>query len=430
MSDLIARTAIEQMNMQPVMADKNQAAQMANNLSLMAAMKAEDIEAQERKVIDQLCAAYGFDAKSQNKPYAYQDGVAVIPIHGTLINRFGGSWGYVTGYNYIQRMRALATADDDVLLIAYDHQSGGGQVAGAFETAKSIFDARAEKPSIAIVDHASYSAAFMQAVAADKIYVVPTGGVGSVGVYTMHVDMSKMLEDWGLKIQFIHSGDNKVDGNPYEPLPDDVRADIQARVDKTRTNFVNLVAEYRGIDADAVRKTEGRCYDAETALQMGLIDGIATPAEAISKFFNDYEKHEEDETMSDKDKAAAAAAAATQATGPAVDENALRAEGAAAERARVSAIMGSEEAKERPTLANHIALNTGMSAADAKGLLAASAKENQAPTKAEETDPLAAAMAKTDQPVVGADKNNGDDKADGVNTLLADYTAVTGRVLN
>lgn len=426
MSDLIARTAIEQMNMQPVMADKNQAAQMANNLSLMAATKADDVEAQERKVIDQLCAAYGFDSRSQNKPYAYQNGVAVIPVHGTLINRFGGSWGYVTGYNYIQRMRALAAADDDVELIVYDHQSGGGQVAGAFETAKAIFDARAEKPSIAIVDHASYSAAYMQAVAADKIYVTPTGGVGSIGVYTMHVDMSKMLENWGLKIEFIHSGDNKVDGNPYEPLPEDVRADIQARVDKTRTNFVNLVAEYRGIDADAVRKTEGRCYDAETALQMGLIDGIATPAEAISNFFND---DEEGNTMSEKDKAAAAAAAATQASGPTVDENALRAEGAAAERARVAAIMGSEEAKDRPALANHIALNTGMSAADAKGLLAASAKENQAPAKAEAADPLAAAMAKTEQPEVGADKNNGDDKVDGANTLLADYTAVTGRVL-
>lgn len=421
MSNIIAQAAIERMHHQPVMVEQSQAMTMANNLSKMARAEDEDEDqsSYERRSMQAVCSAYGFDSSKQNKPYPYQNGVAVIPIHGTLINRFGSSWGYVTGYNYIQRMRNLAMADSDVQLIVYDVHSGGGEVSGAFETAKGTFEARGEKPQIALVDHGCYSAAYMQAVAADKIYVTPTGGAGSIGVYTMHVDMSGMLEQWGIKIELIHSGDHKVDGHPFAALPDEVRADIQARVDKTRTNFVNLVAEYRNLDAEVVRKTEGRCYDADAALELGLIDGIATPAEAIQLFFN----QQEDTTMSDKEKAAATGAEQQ------LDASALKAEGAATERQRIAGILGSEEAKDRAGLASHIAFKTSMSVDDAKGMLAAAPTEKVAQKADEPSDPLADAMAKTEQPNISADAG-GKGKDTEVTDLMQSFQAATGRAIN
>lgn len=433
MSDIIARAAMERMHMQPAMVDKDHVLSLAANLSKMAAAEDSDHVSYEQKVKDHLCMAYGFDKTRQSKPFAFQDGIAVIPIHGSLINRFGSSWGFVTGYNYIQRMRSLALADDDVEAIFYDIHSGGGEVSGAFETARGTFEARGTKPQIGIVDHACYSAAFMQAAGMDKIYVTPTGGAGSIGVYTMHIDLSGLLEKMGIKIDIIHSGDHKVDGHPYAALPKEVRADIQARVDKTRTNFVELVAEYRGLSADAVRKTEGRCYDAEQALELGLIDGIMTPGEAVQKFLT---TDSEDITVTDKTNAAAAAttqAPAAQAAAATVDENGLRASGAKAERERISAIMGCDEAKGRSTLANHIAFNTSMSVDDAKSMLAASPAEAAAPAPAKaenEDDPLAAAMAKTEQPKVGADAAAAAKAEDGANALMADFNKATGRTLN
>lgn len=416
MSSLIAQSAIERMHHQPVMVDKSQAMTMAQNLSRMASADDSDQIEYERRTIDAVCQAYGFDNKTQNKPYPFQNGVAVIPIHGTLINRFGSTWGYVTGYNYIQRMRNLAMADTDVELIVYDHCSGGGEVAGAFETAAGTFAARGTKPQIAVVDHASYSAAYMQAAAADKIFVTPTGGAGAIGVYTMHVDMSGMLEKWGLKVELIHSGDHKVDGHPFAALPEDVRADIQARVDKTRTNFVNLVAEYRNLDAETVRNTEGRCYDAEAALALGLIDGIATPLDAIQLMLNPVE----DDTMSKEQT--------TQEN--AKDENALRAEGAAAERQRIAGILGSDEAKERGSLANHIAFKTSMSVEDATSMLAAAPKDVPAATEpaADAKDPLSSAMDKVEQPNLTQDANTTDANAE-VNGLMGAFTMATGRKL-
>lgn len=53
---------------------------------------------------ENLEAAYGFGPcdDEERKPFVYQDGVAVIPIHGTLLNRCNWSWGFVTGYQYIR----------------------------------------------------------------------------------------------------------------------------------------------------------------------------------------------------------------------------------------------------------------------------------------------------------------------------------------
>lgn len=438
MSDLVARTALERMHHQPVMVSDNQAMTLASNMAKMAQIQtSEQAAEQEDKVISHVCAAYGFGNRDAGKPFIFQNGVAVIPVHGTLINRFGGSWGFVTGYNYINRMRNLAEADDDVELIVYDHHSGGGEVGGAFETAAGIFGGRGKKPTMAVVDHGSYSAAYMQAVAADKIYVTPTGGVGSVGVYSMHVDMSEMLKNWGLNITLVHSGDHKVDGNPFSALSDEVKADIQARVDKTRTNFVNLVAEYRGLEPEAVRKTEGRCYDADTALDMGLIDGIATPAEAIQSFFNpsDDDNGATEMTQESAKTTTGAAAGADNAEQNQTNADALRNEGASAERTRIAGIQNCEEAKGREALATHLALNTSMSVEDAKGILAATPAA-KAPSESEnaETNHLESAMKRSGGGAdVGADvtgDDQQDDKNASANSLLSDYAMATGKELD
>lgn len=64
----------------------------------------------EATSIANLEAAYSFRPQDDEdrKPFVYQDGIAVIPIHGTLLNRCNWSWGFVTGYQYIRRMMNTA----------------------------------------------------------------------------------------------------------------------------------------------------------------------------------------------------------------------------------------------------------------------------------------------------------------------------------
>lgn len=420
MSKTLAMQVLSRLNCKPTLVDGHFNT-MQTDLKVLASHDEKTGEQAHQNVMESLCQAYGFSSRGEGKPFLFSGGVAVIPVHGSLINRFGSSWGDVTGYNYIRRMTKLAMEDADVQLVVFDHNSGGGEVSGAFETAKMIYDYRGTKPTMAVVDAGSYSASYMQAVAADKIYVTPTGGVGSVGVWTMHVNMSKLLSDWGIEVTLISSGEHKVDGHPFAALPDSVRADIQASVDKTRGKFVSLVAEYRGLDEKVIFETEGRTYDADAALELGLIDGIATPIEAIQTFFNNG--------ADDMSQAQASTTDTAQGATATVDTNKQVADGQLAERARIKAITTSAEAVGREGMANHLAYETNMSADDAVALMAKAPVTSAGSAAASSNaSPFAQAMAGTQNPGVTADASaaDGGGQLSAADQLMADAAGLSG----
>ncbi len=412
MSVTVSQQAMLRMNHSAVMVAVNKTS-LQMDLQTLHAETPESGERKRAEVMESLCAAYGFDSKAQNKPFAFQNGVAIIPIHGSLINRFGQCYGYVTGYNFIRRQRDAAMADPDVTAIVYDVNSGGGEAAGCFELADESFALRGTKPTISVVDSACYSAAYALASTSDQVVVTPTGGAGSVGVYTMHVDMSKMLENWGLEITLIHAGEHKVDGHPYAELPEDVRADMQKSVDATYNKFVESVARNRNLSVEAVKDTQARCYSADDALALGLIDSVASPLEAIRAFLGGPSEASNDETTGDS----------------LMELN----EAKQAERQRVGAIIGHPNAKGREAMANHLALNTDMSVDDAAALLAvAPVAQVEVVEKTEEAakpknEKFVEAMNQDDHPNVGPDgKPLESAEKTQANELMEAFTAATG----
>ena len=412
MSVTVSQQAMLRMNHAAVMVAVNKTS-LQMDLQTLHAETPESGERKRAEVMESLCAAYGFDSKAQNKPFAFQNGVAVIPIHGSLINRFGQCYGYVTGYNFIRRQRDAAMADPDVTAIVYDVNSGGGEAAGCFELADESFALRGTKPTISVVDSACYSAAYALASTSDQVVVTPTGGAGSVGVYTMHVDMSKMLENWGLEITLIHAGEHKVDGHPYAELPEDVRADMQKSVDATYNKFVESVARNRNLSVEAVKDTQARCYSADDALALGLIDSVASPLEAIRAFLGGPSEASNDETTGDS----------------LMELN----EAKQAERQRVGAIIGHPNAKGREAMANHLALNTDMSVDDAAALLAAAPVAHvEVVEKTEEAakpknEKFVEAMNQDVHPNVGPDgKPLESAEKTQANELMEAFTAATG----
>ncbi len=382
---------------------------------------------------DELCQAYGYESSTPDKPFAFCDGLAIIPIHGTLINRFSYCFGYVTGYNFIRSQLTAALADTDVTGIVFDVNTYGGEASGCFELADDIFLARGQKPMVAVVDSNCYSAGYALASAADSISVTPSGGAGSIGVVAMHVDMSKMLADYGYEITFIYAGDHKVDGNPYEKLSPDVKANIQADVDASRAEFVSLVARNRGMDSQKVLDTQAQIYRAEDALGLGLIDGVAKPLDAVASFFNELSGSDDtqdpppnpsEEQDMEND----------QVELTAEKEASIRKEAAAAERARMMGIVGCDEAKDKTKLASHLA-STDMSVEDAKKILSAAAPEKaaevtSAPEKKAEQSAFEQAMNTTENPGIGAGKAGESAQADSpqakTNRLLESHKAATG----
>jgi signal peptide peptidase SppA len=378
----------------------------------------------------EVAAAYGYPnyTVAGEKPFLFIDGVAIIPVQGTLINRFSYSYGtYVTGYNFIQQQLAAAMADPEVTSVIFDCNSYGGQVSGCFELADYIYSQRGVKPMAAIVDSACCSAAFALMSACDKIYATPSSWIGSVGVVSMHADYSEMLADVGIKVTFVFAGAHKADRNPYNVLSDAVKADMQAEIDKIYDSFVSLVARNRNMDASTVRGTEAQIYAADDALKVGFINATYSPPQALSSFLSDDDadigpdddSNEEDEPAMDKTEKTTNTTTATapESTLTAADVARISAEAArnalAEDRARRNGILTCAEAKDKPRLAAVLA-EQDMSIDAAKVILGAAASEAApvvtAPVITDaglDPDRFQRAMDRSEHPNITADPHGG-----------------------
>lgn len=205
--------------------------------------------------------------------------LAIIPIQGTLAAR-----GYGVAMDRLRNSIRSAANNPDVAAIVLDIDSPGGTVAGTPETAATIREAAKMKKVVAVSNTLAASAAFWLASQASEFVVTPSGDVGSVGVLSMHLDLSKALGDLGVAVTLIHAGKYKVEGNPFEPLGEDARANVQARVDEAHTAFVKDVALGRGISQTRVREEfgQGRVVGASQAISAGMADRVATMSDVIA----------------------------------------------------------------------------------------------------------------------------------------------------
>jgi signal peptide peptidase SppA len=178
---------------------------------------------------------------------------------------------------------ATLVANPDIAAIVLDIDSPGGSVYGVQELADQIRGYRSSKPIYSVATGMEASAAYWNGSAATKAFASPSSQVGSIGVWTAHVDISKMLEEWGVKITLVSAGKYKVEGNMFEELGEEAKAAIQGEVDVYYGHFAEGVAKNRNRRASTVKGGfgEGRLLVAERALDEGLIDGIATLPEVL-----------------------------------------------------------------------------------------------------------------------------------------------------
>ena len=120
-----------------------------------------------------------FSRKGRDCGYDVIEGIAVIPIQGTLVQKLGTLRPYsgMTGYDGIRASFLTAINDDAVKGICFDIDSPGGEVAGCFDLVDEIYAARGAKPIWSILSENAYSAAYALASAADRIIVPRTGGL-------------------------------------------------------------------------------------------------------------------------------------------------------------------------------------------------------------------------------------------------------------
>ena len=212
-------------------------------------------------------------------------GVAVIPIHGTLVRRTVGleAESGLTSYTGLAAQLDAAIGNPEVSAILLDIDSPGGESGGVFDLADRIHAASQIKPVWAVANDMAFSAAYALACSASRVFVSRTGGVGSIGVIAMHVDQSEKDAQDGVHYTTVFAGERKNDLNPHEPLSDAAHAVLKAEVDRVYELFVETVARHRGLDADAVRATEAGLFFGPDAVATGLADAVGSLDDALTQ---------------------------------------------------------------------------------------------------------------------------------------------------
>lgn len=220
--------------------------------------------------------AFGWLFDLPEKPEAeVRDGVAVVTIRGPL-EHHDESYFWDSYEAIVERVAKALEGAPKAVVLAID--SPGGLVSGCFDTARQLRSmARAAGvPLYAFVDGMACSAAYALACSADRIFVGETSMTGSIGVIETLVDERAALEKWGLRVQLVTSGARKADGHPATEISSEVLEVAQQRTDQLAQAFFDLVAEMRGVDAEAVRSLEAGIVIGAQAVSLGLADELAT----------------------------------------------------------------------------------------------------------------------------------------------------------
>lgn len=200
------------------------------------------------------------------------DHIARLVIDGTI----------ATDPARLATIEALAE-DDSVKAVIIAINSPGGTTAGGEELYEALGQLRAAKPTVAVIKELGASAAYMTAIATDRIFARRLSIVGSIGVLYQHVNAGKLLETIGVDLDKVASGPLKAEPDFDEPMDGAPRASIAALVDDSFQWFVDVVAERRGMDRTAtLALADGRIVTGRVGVESGLIDAIGGELEAIA----------------------------------------------------------------------------------------------------------------------------------------------------
>lgn len=225
---------------------------------------------------------------------ARQGGIGILPIHGPIFGK-ANMMTEMSGASSLEQLRSEFNAmmeSSQIDSIVLDIDSPGGTSDLVSEFGSDIRAARDEKPIYAIANTHAGSAAYWLGAQANKLYVTPSGMVGSIGAFAVHTDQSGADIQKGLKYTFTSAGPYKTEGNPHEPLTAEAAAYRQEVIDELYTNFVDAVAEGRQTTTEDVRINfgGGRMITPDKALKSGMVDGVLTFDNLIGTIQNQPQK--------------------------------------------------------------------------------------------------------------------------------------------
>ena len=200
-----------------------------------------------------------------------------------------GNIGYVEVKGVIRNSRKVVEWIDKLsesssiraILVRID--SPGGGVAPSQEIYDALRRAREKgKPVVASIGSLGASGGYYIACAADKIVADPGSVTGSIGVIMQFPVIRDLLRKLGIDYEVIKSGEFKDIASPLRPMTDKERRLLKEVILDVYSQFVDVVAESRGLPKDSVLKiADGRILSGRQAYELGLVDTLGSQKVAL-----------------------------------------------------------------------------------------------------------------------------------------------------
>jgi protease-4 len=198
--------------------------------------------------------------------------VAVIPVSGLISD----------SESVIDSLKRFGK-DNSVKAVVLRINSPGGGVAPSQEIYEEVRKLNARKPVLTSMGALAASGGYYIAAATRKVYANPGTMTGSIGVIMPFMNVKDLVEKIGLKGMTVKSGQFKDIGSPLRDMTPQEQALLQGVVDNVHRQFVNAVAEGRGLPRDEVMKiADGRIFTGEQAKALGLVDALGNLEDAVA----------------------------------------------------------------------------------------------------------------------------------------------------
>jgi protease-4 len=190
--------------------------------------------------------------------------------------------GVITDDRKMQELFDKVAKSSQVKAVIIDIDSPGGTTTGGEAMYDALRQLAEKKPVVAVCGTLATSAAYIVALATDRIFVYGNTITGSVGVIFQWAEVTELLHTLGIKVEEVKSGPLKAVPSPFEPFDERARQVTEEMVQDAKVWFVDLVGKRRDIRPDSVPGlTEGRIYSGRQAVELKLADEIGDEKAAV-----------------------------------------------------------------------------------------------------------------------------------------------------
>jgi protease-4 len=208
-----------------------------------------------------------------------KENVAILFADGEIID--GKEYADVASDRFVAEIDKIRK-DRTVKAVVLRVNSPGGSVVASEKIRTALKLLMDEKPLVASYANYAASGGYWISSGAQKIYSDATCLTGSIGVFSLIPEFSKVLDKVGVNIVSVGSNKHSDMYSLMRPFDAEETASLQAYVEDIYERFVGLVAEARKMEIPAVDEiAQGRVWVGTDALELGLVDEIGGLREAV-----------------------------------------------------------------------------------------------------------------------------------------------------